>query len=80
LEATLLYEEESPITVELPKKIIYKVVEAPEAIRGDSASGRVTKEIILENGLRVQAPLFIKQGEAVIVNTETGEYVERAKE
>ena len=78
LEVIILYQDESPITLELPKKITYKVINAPEAVRGDSSSGRVTKEITLENGLKIQVPIFIKEGEEVIVNTETGQCAERA--
>lgn len=70
--------EDHPVSVQLPKKIKYKVVEAPPAVRGDSATGNVTKEITLDNGLKVQAPIFIKEGEEVFVNTETGEYSTRA--
>jgi len=67
-----------PVSIQLPKKIQYKVVEAPPAVRGDSASGNVTKEIKLDNGLLVNAPIFIKEGEEILVNTETGEYSARA--
>lgn len=70
--------EGRPVNVQIPKKIQYKVVEAPPAVRGDSATGNVTKEITLDNGLKVQAPIFIKEGEEVLVNTETGEYSARA--
>ncbi len=70
--------EERPVSIELPKKIQYKVVEAPPAVKGDTASGNVTKEIVLDNGLRVQAPIFIKEGEEILVNTETGDYSARA--
>ena len=70
--------EDRPVSVQLPKKIKYKVVEAPPAVRGDSATGNVTKEITLDNGLQVQAPIFIKEGEEILVNTETGEYSARA--
>lgn len=70
--------EDRPVSIELPKKIKYKVVEAPPAVRGDSATGNVTKEIILDNGLHVQAPIFIKEGEEILVNTETGDYSARA--
>lgn len=69
---------EMPVSIQLPKKIQYKVVEAPPAVKGDSASGNVTKEITLDNGLKIQAPIFIKEGEEVLVNTETGEYSTRA--
>jgi elongation factor P len=67
-----------PVSIELPKKIQYRVAEAPPAVKGDSASGNVTKEIVLDNGLKVQAPIFIKEGEEILVNTETGEYSARA--
>ncbi len=52
---------------------------APPAVRGDSAGGNVTKEVTLENGLIVYAPIFIKEGEEIVVNTETGEYSARAQ-
>ncbi len=70
--------EERPVSIQLPKKIQYKVVEAPPAVKGDSAAGNVTKEIGLDNGLKIQAPIFIKEGEEILVNTETGEYSTRA--
>jgi len=70
--------EENPVSIQLPKKVKYKVVEAPPAVKGDSASGNVTKDIGLDNGLTIKAPIFIKEGDVVLVNTETGEYSERA--
>jgi elongation factor P len=78
LEVIVGLYEERPVSIQLPKKIQYKVVEAPPAVKGDSASGNVTKEIKLDNGLTIQAPIFIKEGEEVLVNTETGEYSARA--
>lgn len=78
LEATVILYEGAPISVELPRKVVYKVAEAPPGVKGDTASGNVTKEAVLDNGLKVRVPLFIKEGEEIIVNTETGEYVERA--
>jgi elongation factor P len=67
------------INISLPIKMEFEVVEAPPAIRGDTATGG-TKQITLDTGATINAPLFIQQGERIIVNTETGEYVERAKE
>ena len=67
-----------PVSIQLPKKITYKVVEAPPAVKGDSAGGNVTKEIVCDNGLHVQVPIFIKEGEEILVNTETGQYSARA--
>ena len=53
--------EDRPVSVQLPTKIKYKVVEAPPAVRGDSATGNVTKEITLDNGLKVQAQYLSKK-------------------
>ncbi len=77
LEVVMCMFEERPVAVELPRKISYIVKEAPPAVKGDTASGNVQKEIILENGLKAMAPIFIKEGERVIINTDTGLYVER---
>jgi elongation factor P len=68
------------VAIELPKKIQYTVVESPPAVKGDTASGNVTKEITLDNGLKIQAPIFIKENEEVLVNTETGDYAGRVNE
>ncbi len=78
LEVIVGLYEDRPVSIQLPKKIQYKVVEAPPAVKGDSASGNVTKEIVLDNGLKIQAPIFIKEGEEILINTETGLYSARA--
>jgi elongation factor P len=49
-------------------------------VRGDSASGGTTKTATLETGLQVRVPLFIKEGEVIRINTQTGEFVSRAKD
>jgi len=64
------------IKVTLPIKMEFKVKEAPPAVRGDTSKGGI-KVIILENGATLNAPMFIKEGDIIRVNTETGEYVER---
>jgi len=66
-----------PVTLNLPPKVDLKVVDAPPAVKGDTANN-ASKKITLETGLEVDAPLFIESGDLVRVNTETGEYVERA--
>lgn len=78
LEITIITHEGIPVNMELPKKITLKVSQADPGVRGDTASGNVTKEVTMENGTKIRAPLFIKEGDEVVVNTETGEYVERA--
>ncbi len=66
------------INIELPIKMEFKVVEAPPAIKGDTAQGGV-KQIKIETGANLNVPLFINQDDIVRVNTETGEYVERVE-
>jgi len=70
--------DNQPLSINLPPKMTLQVSETSEAVRGDTAQGNVTKEATLENGLVIKVPHFVKQGEEVIINTETGEYVERA--
>lgn len=64
------------INIQLPIKIDLKVIEAPPALRGDTAQGG-TKIVTLETGLKVNVPLFIKEGDIIKINTKTGKYVER---
>lgn len=80
LEVTVVMHGEMPITIELPKKIQYTIVTAPPAVKGDTASGNISKEVVLDNGLKIQAPIFVKEGEVVLVNTDTGDYSERVNE
>ncbi|MFA5872267.1 MAG: elongation factor P [Parcubacteria group bacterium] len=77
-EVTILNYNGTPINIELPVKMDLKVVEAPPGIRGNTADGG-TKLVTLETGIQVNTPLFIKEGDVVRINTDTGEYVERAK-
>ena len=74
---TVTLVEEKAVQVELPSSVVLKVTDAPEGIRGDSANN-VQKTVTLETGITVQAPLFIKTGERVKVDTRTGKYMERA--
>lgn len=67
---------EKIIGVKLPIKVDLKVKEAHPAVKGDTARGG-TKQIILETGATILAPLFVKEGDTVRVNTETGEYTDR---
>lgn len=76
-DVNLVYFDEKPISIELPIKVELKVKSTPPGIKGDTATGG-TKPATLETGLTVNVPLFIKEGDRVRINTETGEYVERA--
>jgi elongation factor P len=66
-----------PVSIELPIKVDLKVIESPPGITGNSG-GNVTKPVKLETGLVVQAPMFIKEGDVIRVDTRDGQYVERA--
>ena len=66
------------INVQLPVKVDLKVTYAEPAVRGNTAQGNITKPVELETGVKIGAPLFIKNGYIVRVNTQTGQYVERA--
>ncbi len=78
-EYQLVKFEGRPITVELPKKVDLKVTETNDVSRGDT-TGQVLKDATVETGYVVKVPQFIKQGEVIRINTETGEYAERATE
>lgn len=73
----LLYNE-NPMTIDIPIKVELKVVEAPPAVKGDTATGG-NKQVKLESGAVVNTPLFINEGDVLKINTETGEYVERVE-
>ena len=66
-----------PIGVQLPPHVALTVVQTEPAVRGDTASGGVTKNATLDSGLEIKVPLFIKEGERVKVNTETREFAGR---
>ena len=76
-QVTVTFVEDKAVSIELPSSVILKVSDAPEGVRGDSANN-VQKAIVLETGITVQAPLFIKTGEKIKVDTRTGKYMERA--
>jgi len=81
LKENLMYKivvwEGNPIDVVLPLKITLEVVEANEGLKGDTVSG-AAKPVIMETGLTIRVPLFIKNGDKLVINTENQEYVERA--
>lgn len=62
--------------VKLPIKVDLKVTEAPPDVRGNTAQGG-SKIVTLETGAQITVPMFIKEGDVLRINTETGEYVER---
>jgi len=74
----LVWEGEA-IDIKIPFKVVFTVAESENYVKGDTVSG-ATKPIVTETGLTVRVPLFIKQGEKILVNTETNDYVERVND
>ncbi len=72
----MVFYEDNVINVKLPPSIKLKVIETTDAVKGNTTSG-ATKLAKLETGLELQVPLFIKKEDEVIVNTQTGEYIEK---
>jgi len=70
---------ENGLGLRFPKKVKLKVTEADEAVKGNTVSG-AKKMVVVETGAKVAVPLFIKTGEVISVDPETGEYVERVNE
>lgn len=79
MEVSILRFNDKPVSVELPIKVELKVVEAPPSNVGNSG-GNVTKPVILETGLSVDVPMFIKEGDILRIDTRDGQYVERASQ
>lgn len=76
-DVDVLYFQGKPVAISLPIKMTFKVISAPPGTRGNSA-GNVTKQVELETGALIAAPLFINEGDMIKVNTDTEEYAERA--
>ena len=68
----------NPIGIQFPPHVELTVTSTEPGVRGDTASGGVTKAATLETGLEIRVPLFIKEGEKVKVHTETREFAGRA--
>jgi len=77
VEVSLFKKGNEVLNISLPIKVALRVIEAPPDFRGNTQEG--SKVVILETGLQVKVPFFIQKGDIVLVNTQTGEYIERLK-
>lgn len=75
-EVNILYFKDKPININLPIKIVLEVTYTEPGFKGDTAS-TTTKPATLETGSQIDVPLFIKVGDKIVIDTRTGEYVER---
>jgi elongation factor P len=78
LEVSLEMYEGKIMGIELPTSVELKVVETSPGFKGDTVSGS-GKPATLETGLTLTVPMFIETGEVIVVDTRTGEYLERAR-
>jgi elongation factor P len=76
-EIDIRYLADQPNGIKLPAKVDLKVIEAPPAIKGNTATGG-KKTVKVETGYELSAPIFIEQDEVIIINTQTGEYSSKA--
>ncbi len=74
---TVEYYEDEALSVRLPERVTCTIVETEPVVRGQTAANSF-KPAKLDNGVRVMVPPFVGEGEAIVVSTETFEYVERA--
>jgi len=77
INVSMLFYKGKPIGLDLPNFVVLKVLETEPGIRGDTASGG-SKPATVETGTVIQVPFFINEGEAIKIDTRSGEYVERA--
>jgi elongation factor P len=77
-EVDVLFVDEQPSDVQVPSAIEMKVTQTDPGLKGDTASGGGNKPATLESGVIVQVPLFVEEGDAIRVDTRSGEYVSRA--
>lgn len=78
LEVKVIMFGHEVLGVELPDKVNLQIVQCDPAVRGDTATN-ATKEAVLQTGHTIQVPLFMENEEVVIVSTQDGKYVSRAK-
>ncbi len=76
LNVYITFYEGEMLGIDLPEKIDYKITSTEPAIKGNTATSAV-KDAIVETGLLVRVPLFIDEGEEIIVSTKDGKYVSR---
>ena len=76
-ECYAMYLDGTPISIQLPPKMDFKVISSPPGTKGDTATGGA-KDVIIETGATVRAPLFIDEGDIIKINTDDGSYVSKA--
>lgn len=78
LEVTIASYEDEVLGIVLPAKVAMEVTECEPGVKGDTKTNTAMKDAVLETGLKIRVPLFINQGDRVLVDTTTGKYDGRA--
>lgn len=76
---SVLFHEETPLSITVPFFLNFKIVECEPGLKGDTVSN-VTKGATIETGAVIQVPLFVERDEIIRVDTRTGTYIERVRE
>ena len=76
LEVESLNIEGQIVGIDLPEKVSYKVISAPDAVKGNTTSG-AQKDVTIETGYELKAPLFISEGDEIVITTRDGKYFSR---
>ncbi len=77
-DVDIQYFGDTPINVKVPPKVTFTVIETEPGVKGDTAQGG-NKDATIDTGYVLKVPLFVNKEDKIVVNTDTGEYVERAK-
>ena len=75
--AMIQFYQDEPLGLQLPPKVTLKVIQTDPGVKGNSASN-VYKDAVLENGVKSRVPLFIDEGDSVVIDTRDGSYTKRA--
>lgn len=78
LEVDLVFFNSQPINIQLPLKMKFKVTYAEPAVKGDTANNP-SKNATIETGVNIRVPMFVNEGDMIVVDTRDGSYIERAK-
>ena len=77
-QVNVMFWDERPLWIELPPKMEFTIKETDPGVKGNSVSN-LYKDAVLDNGIRTRVPLFINEGDRVLVDTRDGSYAERVK-
>ena len=75
-EVELVYFNGNPISIQLPLKMKFKITQADPAVKGDTVTNP-SKSATIETGMTIKVPMFVKEGDTILVDTRNGSYIER---